>query len=110
MGQADKETITENSGVKFIEGDTNREPWHNCTKDMVKLPERSERCLACFNLRLLKTAQLAKDLNIKVFTTTLSSSRWKSFEQICLAGAGDGRYLRRGLCKIRCCGCKSKEK
>lgn len=39
--------------------------------------EGSSRCLKCFNLRLSKTAQLAKEGDFDYFTTTLSISPWK---------------------------------
>lgn len=53
---------------------------------MANLPERSERCLACFKQRLLVTARYAVEHGFESFTTTLASSRWKSFEQLCDAG------------------------
>lgn len=53
---------------------------------MADLPERGERCLACFKQRLLVTAQYAAGHGFGTFTTTLASSRWKSFDQICEAG------------------------
>jgi predicted adenine nucleotide alpha hydrolase (AANH) superfamily ATPase len=37
-------------------------------------------------LRLLRTARYAKERGIKVITTTLASSRWKSLDQINEAG------------------------
>ena len=37
-------------------------------------------------MRLKATAEKAKELGIKYFTTTLASSRWKSLEQIERAG------------------------
>ena len=39
-----------------------------------------------YPLRLLKTAQYARDHGFTVITTTLASSRWKSLEQIEEAG------------------------
>ena len=45
------------------------------------------RCLECFKLRLLKTAEYAARNSYAVFSTTLSSSRWKSIWQIFEAGA-----------------------
>ena len=50
------------------------------------LPERSNRCLECFRLRMLRSAQKCAELGLQKFTTTLASSRWKSLEQINLAG------------------------
>ena len=49
-------------------------------------PERGGRCLKCFKLRLLRTAQYAAEHGFKVITTTLASSRWKSLDQINEAG------------------------
>ena len=45
-------------------------------------PERGKRCDKCFELRLSKTAQKAKELNISQFTTTLTVSSHKDSEQI----------------------------
>ena len=45
-------------------------------------PEKGLRCNACFRMRLLKTAQKAKELGIKKFTTTLTVSPHKVSENI----------------------------
>jgi predicted adenine nucleotide alpha hydrolase (AANH) superfamily ATPase len=49
-------------------------------------PERGGRCLKCFKIRLLRTAEYAAERGIRVITTTLASSRWKSLDQINEAG------------------------
>lgn len=49
-------------------------------------PERGSRCLQCFTLRLTETARYAAEHGFTLFTTTLASSRWKSLDQINLAG------------------------
>ena len=49
-------------------------------------PERGGRCLQCFTLRLSETARYAAEHGFTLFTTTLASSRWKSLDQINLAG------------------------
>lgn len=49
-------------------------------------PERGRRCDECFKLRLLKTAQYAKDHNFSHFTSTLATSRWKRKSQVDNAG------------------------
>ena len=41
-------------------------------------PERGSRCTICFNLRLEKTAQLAKENNFDYFGTTLTVSPYKN--------------------------------
>ena len=49
-------------------------------------PERGERCLQCFRMRMEATARLAHELGISQFATTLASSRWKRLDQISEAG------------------------
>lgn len=60
--------------------------WQGCIRGHEDQPERGSRCLECFRMRLLRTAQKAAELDIPLFTTTLASSRWKSLEQIDQAG------------------------
>ena len=55
-------------------------------KGLENEPERGGRCLKCFKYRLLRAARYAHEHDIKVLTTTLASSRWKSLEQIEEAG------------------------
>lgn len=45
-------------------------------------PERGLRCDKCIELRLLKTAEKAKELGIKTFTTSLTISPHKNFQKI----------------------------
>ena len=73
-------------GLEIIDADYDHENWLEAVKGMENEPERGGRCLKCFKLRLLRTAQYAKERGIKVITTTLASSRWKSLEQINEAG------------------------
>lgn len=72
--------------VKMIDGDYQHEEWRCCVHGLEDQAERGSRCLECFKMRLLKSAQLAKGLNINLFTTTLASSRWKDLNQINTAG------------------------
>lgn len=73
-------------GVKWIDGDYDHDYWLGCVNGLENEPERGRRCSACFFVRLHKSAEMAKLLGIKHFTTTLASSRWKSIEQIEEAG------------------------
>lgn len=72
--------------VKMIDGDYQHEEWRCRVHGLEDQAERGSRCLECFKMRLLKSAQLAKELNINLFTTTLASSRWKDLNQINTAG------------------------
>lgn len=73
-------------GLDIIDDDYDHEAWLEAVKGMESEPERGGRCLKCFKLRLLRTAQYARDNGFKVITTTLASSRWKSLDQINEAG------------------------
>ena len=63
---------------------------HNSYTDFVKgfesEPERGKRCDKCIELRLLKTAEKAKELGIKEFTTSLTISPHKNFVKISSIG------------------------
>ena len=76
----------ESLGIRWIDGDYDHEQWLRQVKGLEKEPERGSRCLQCFRMRLMATALQAKELGISFFATTFASSRWKSLEQISLAG------------------------
>lgn len=72
--------------IPFIDGDYDHEAWLSGVQDLEHEPERGRRCLQCFKLRLLATAELASRQGFTSIATTLASSRWKSLEQIAEAG------------------------
>ena len=73
-------------GLEIVDADYDHENWLAAVKGLENEPERGGRCLKCFKLRLLRTAEYARDHGFKVITTTLASSRWKSLDQINEAG------------------------
>ena len=73
-------------GLEIVDADYDHENWLEAMKGLEDEPERGGRCLKCFKLRLLRTAEYARQRGIKVITTTLASSRWKSLDQINEAG------------------------
>lgn len=73
-------------GLEIVDADYDHENWLAEMKGLESEPERGGRCLKCFKLRLLRTVQYARARGIKVITTTLASSRWKSLDQINEAG------------------------
>ena len=73
-------------GLEIIDADYDHDNWLDAVRGLEDEPERGGRCLKCFKLRLLRTAEYARSRGIKVITTTLASSRWKSLEQINEAG------------------------
>ena len=76
----------ESLGLEIIDDDYDHEGWLQAVKGMENEPERGGRCLKCFKIRLLRTAEYAASHGMKVITTTLASSRWKSLDQINEAG------------------------
>ena len=73
-------------GLEIVDADYDHENWLEAVKGLEGEPERGGRCLKCFKIRLLRTARYARERGIKVITTTLASSRWKSLDQINEAG------------------------
>jgi predicted adenine nucleotide alpha hydrolase (AANH) superfamily ATPase len=73
-------------GLEIIDADYDHENWLEAVKGLETEPERGGRCLKCFKLRLLRTAEYAAEHGIRVITSTLASSRWKSLDQINDAG------------------------
>ena len=76
----------EKLGLEIIDDDYDHEAWLCEVRGLEQEPERGGRCLKCFKLRLLRAAQKAVELGLPEFTTTLASSRWKSLDQINVAG------------------------
>ena len=76
----------ESLGLEIVDADYDHENWLEAVRGLEKEPERGGRCLKCFKLRLLRTAEYARQRGIRVITTTLASSRWKSLDQINEAG------------------------
>ena len=73
-------------GLEIVDADYDHDNWLEAVKGLESEPERGGRCLKCFKLRLLRTARYARERGVKVITTTLASSRWKSLDQINEAG------------------------
>lgn len=73
-------------GLEIVDADYDHEGWLEAVSGLEAEPERGGRCLKCFKVRLLDTARYAMRHGIRVITTTLASSRWKSLDQINEAG------------------------
>ena len=73
-------------GLEIVDADYDHDVWLANMAGYENEPERGGRCLRCFGLRLYRTAKYAGEHGIRVITTTLASSRWKSLEQIGKAG------------------------
>jgi len=63
--------------VDFIEGDFDKDSFYKIAKGLENEPEKGERCLKCYDLRLRKTAMVAKEKGFDFFATTLTISPMK---------------------------------
>ena len=73
-------------GLDFIDADYDHDAWIEQIKGLENEPERGKRCVKCFAIRMLFTAQYASKNGFPLFTTTLPSSRWKNADDIFAAG------------------------
>lgn len=75
-------------GLRWVDDDNyDHSCWREWVKGLEDEPERGQRCLKCFQYRLLAAARKAGQLGLSHFATTLASSRWKSLEQVSIAGS-----------------------
>ena len=63
--------------IKLIEGRYDPKEFFDIARGLEDLPERSERCYKCYELRLKETAKVAEELGFKYFATTLTLSPYK---------------------------------
>lgn len=63
--------------VSFIEGDYDKQCFYDMAKGLENVAERGERCHKCYELRLRKTAEIAKKEQCNYFATTLTISPQK---------------------------------
>ncbi len=64
--------------VKVIDGGYEPEVFYEMAEGREELPERSERCYDCYQLRMRKTAEYALENGYDYFSTTLSISPYKN--------------------------------
>ena len=67
---------------EIIVGEYEPEVFEEMAKGLENEPERGKRCYECYKLRLKKTAEMAAELGMDYYTTTLSISPLKNSEWI----------------------------
>jgi len=72
--------------IELLEGDYDFEKWLTLVKGLENEPEKGVRCGVCFDRRFEISAQKAKELGEKTFTSTLLTSPKKSLKQLKQAG------------------------
>ena len=68
--------------IDVIEGDYEPATFYEIAKGLEQCPEGGERCFACYELRLLKTAILAQEGQYDYFSTTLTISPLKNAQKL----------------------------
>lgn len=68
--------------VHFLEGHYDPKEFLEAVCGYEQIPEGGERCFRCYELRLSRTADLAKQYNFDYFTTTLSISPMKNAQKL----------------------------
>ena len=68
--------------VSFIDSDYDNNSFNKAVKGLEAEPEGGKRCEKCFELRLNKTAEVAKENGFDYFVTTLSISPLKNAETL----------------------------
>lgn len=68
--------------VPFVELEYDNECWHRLTAGLEDLPERNKRCDICFEMRLKRAFEYAKENGFERVTSVLGFSRYKDFEQV----------------------------
>lgn len=79
--------------VDIIDCDYDNDLYESKIKGLENEPERGRRCDICFNLRLYKTGEIAKELSYDYFATTLTVSPYKNAYLINEIGLDIGERL-----------------
>lgn len=76
------EKLADDTETQLIIGEEDTQAWFGKTADLKNEPERGKRCTVCFEMRLDRCFQKAKDLSIENVTTTLTISPHKDAKVI----------------------------
>jgi len=63
--------------VPILDHDYDEQKWNENVRGLESEPEGGLRCVSCIKMRLLRTAEIAKEQSIKLFGTTLTMGRNK---------------------------------
>lgn len=85
--------LKETGWADFLDCDHDAEAFEEMAKGLEEEPERGKRCYLCYQLRLEKTAEVAKGNGFPWFATTLTLSPYKNAEWLNEIGETvGGRY------------------
>ena len=74
--------VCEIEGVEYIEWEYDVKNFFKRIKGMEDTPERGAKCTECYDMRLEKTANLAREMGIRKWTSSLNNSPHKDMEKM----------------------------
>lgn len=83
--------LCEEWNIPMIDADYEQAKWDEAVKGLEGEPEGGFRCNACFRMRLARTAEVAEELGIRRFGSTLTTGRTKKAAIINPIGEAAGR-------------------
>lgn len=84
-----KEECVKHAGrlnLEIVDADYDHNEWLVVVRGLEEEPERGQRCVECFKMRMIGAATFAQNNGFHILTTTLTSSRWKDADQVAEAG------------------------
>ena len=81
-----QKTLCAHFGCELIVGEYEPEIYYESVMGYENEPEKGARCDKCFELRLRKSAEMAKSLKIEEFTTSIVISPHKNYEKLTAIG------------------------
>ena len=82
--------LKETGYADILDCDHEKEAFEEMAKGLEDEPERGKRCYLCYQLRLKKTAEVAKEHGFAYFGTTLTLSPYKNAEWLNEIGENEG--------------------
>jgi epoxyqueuosine reductase len=82
LREKEVQRYAESNNIKLIREEYDDEQWFKLTEGMDDMPEGDKRCEICFEMRLEKTAEYAKEHGYDIIATTLSISPHKNAQKI----------------------------
>ncbi|WP_333784540.1 epoxyqueuosine reductase QueH [Thermocrinis sp.] len=79
--------VCQSLGIKLVEGEYDVENWLRAVKGLEDEPERGKRCEVCFDYRLSRSLEYAKQVGASYYTTTLLMSPKKDFKVLSEVGS-----------------------
>lgn len=83
---ADVQRSCDMLGIELLRGEYDVDSWLDGVRGLEEEPEKGERCVKCFDIRLARSAAESKKIGEHKFTTTLLSSPMKEQERLFVEG------------------------